>query len=56
MPTILSQIFVGRSCQCSLVLVSGKGDDVGNAQLKKLALDSAPELEEEICRRDPSHW
>jgi len=38
------------------VWLYGKGDDVGNAQLKKLKLDSAKELGQAIYDRNPSEW
>lgn len=38
------------------VWLHGKGDDEGNAQLKKLTLTSARELGEAILARNPSDW
>ena len=38
------------------VWLRGKGKDEGNAQFKKLTLDSARELGEAIYARDPSSW
>ncbi len=38
------------------VWLHGKGDDVGNAQLKRLQLDSSRELGEAIYGRNPSDW